>query len=44
MKKAVIMNTINPSTGDVFIKGQKGNAKSTAVIELKNQALSCILK
>jgi magnesium chelatase subunit D len=31
MKKALILNVINPSIGGVLIKGQKGTAKSTAV-------------
>lgn len=30
MKKALILNTINPSIGGVLIKGEKGTAKSTA--------------
>jgi len=31
MKKALILNAINPSVGGVLIKGQKGTGKSTAV-------------
>ncbi len=31
MKKALILNIINPSIGGVLIKGEKGTAKSTAV-------------
>lgn len=31
MKKALILNVINPKLGGVLIKGEKGSAKSTAV-------------
>lgn len=31
MKKALLLNAINPSIGGVLIKGEKGTAKSTAV-------------
>jgi magnesium chelatase subunit D len=31
MKKALILNTINPRIGGVLIRGEKGTAKSTAV-------------
>ncbi|MPM50737.1 Magnesium-chelatase 38 kDa subunit [bioreactor metagenome] len=31
MKKALLLNIINPSLGGVLIKGEKGTAKSTAV-------------
>jgi Mg-chelatase subunit ChlI len=31
MKRALILNSINPSIGGVLIRGQKGTAKSTAV-------------
>ena len=31
MKKALILNTINPQIGGVLIRGEKGTAKSTAV-------------
>ena len=30
MKKALLLNAINPSIGGVLIKGEKGTAKSTA--------------
>ena len=31
MKKALLLNVINPALGGVLIKGEKGTAKSTAV-------------
>ena len=31
MKKAIILNAINPRIGGVLIRGEKGTAKSTAV-------------
>ena len=31
MKKALLLNAINPAIGGVLIKGEKGTAKSTAV-------------
>jgi len=31
MKKALILNVINPKIGGVLIRGEKGTAKSTAV-------------
>lgn len=31
MKKALLLNVIDPSIGGVLIKGEKGTAKSTAV-------------
>lgn len=34
MKKALILNVINPSLGGVLIRGEKGTAKSTAVRSL----------
>lgn len=34
MKKALILNLINPSLGGVLIRGEKGTAKSTAVRSL----------
>ncbi len=31
MKKALLLNVINPKLGGVLIQGEKGTAKSTAV-------------
>ena len=31
MKRAMILNIINPALGGVLIRGEKGTAKSTAV-------------
>jgi magnesium chelatase subunit D len=36
MKKALILNVINPKVGGVLIRGEKGTAKSTAVRALAN--------
>lgn len=36
MKKALILNVINPKIGGVLIRGEKGTAKSTAVRALAN--------
>jgi magnesium chelatase subunit D len=36
MKKALILNAINPKIGGVLIRGEKGTAKSTAVRALAN--------
>jgi magnesium chelatase subunit D len=36
MKKALVLNAINPNLGGVLIRGQKGTAKSTAVRALAN--------
>ncbi|MCB2289415.1 AAA family ATPase [Clostridium sp. CS001] len=47
MKKALILNIINPLIGGVLIRGEKGTAKSTAVraltdvMPLRNQVESC---
>ncbi|WP_227762157.1 ATP-binding protein [Zhaonella formicivorans] len=48
MKKALILNVINPALGGVLIRGEKGTAKSTAVRALAhllpemNQVADCI--
>ena len=34
MKRALLLNTINPKIGGVLIRGKKGTAKSTAVRSL----------
>src|SRR3954462_9047142 len=36
MKRALILNTVNPRLGGVLIRGEKGTAKSTAVRGLAN--------
>lgn len=36
MKKALVLNAINPKVGGVLIRGEKGTAKSTAVRALAN--------
>ncbi len=36
MKKALVLNVINPKVGGVLIRGEKGTAKSTAVRALAN--------
>jgi magnesium chelatase subunit D len=36
MKRALVLNTINPRIGGVLIRGEKGTAKSTAVRALAN--------
>lgn len=47
MKKALILNLINPTLGGVLIRGEKGTAKSTAVraltelMELREQVEGC---
>ncbi|WP_132996262.1 ATP-binding protein [Sporanaerobacter acetigenes] len=47
MKKALILNIINPSIGGVLIRGEKGTAKSTAVrgitelLPLRKQVKAC---
>ncbi len=39
MKKALLLNAINPKIGGVLIRGEKGTAKSTAVRALANLLL-----
>ena len=39
MKRALILNTVNPKLGGVLIRGEKGTAKSTAVRGLANLLL-----
>ena len=34
MKRALLLNTVNPRIGGVLIRGKKGTAKSTAVRSL----------
>ena len=34
MKRALLLNTVNPKIGGVLIRGRKGTAKSTAVRSL----------
>ena len=34
MKRALLLNTVNPKIGGVLIRGKKGTAKSTAVRSL----------
>jgi magnesium chelatase subunit D len=36
MKRALVLNTVNPKLGGVLIRGEKGTAKSTAVRGLAN--------
>src|SRR6266568_4666910 len=36
MKRALILNTVNPKLGGVLVRGEKGTAKSTAVRGLAN--------
>src|SRR5215211_7571956 len=39
MKRALILNTVNPKLGGVLVRGEKGTAKSTAVRGLANLLL-----
>ena len=36
MKRALVLNTVNPKLGGVLVRGEKGTAKSTAVRGLAN--------
>ena len=39
MKRALVLNVVNPKLGGVLIQGEKGTAKSTAVRALADEKL-----
>ena len=43
MKRALILNIINPALGGVLIRGEKGTAKSTAVRALAEVRVNVLI-